>query len=202
MEETAAISAELIVRLASALVDDARAVQVEMQPLTKRVNFLVKVDINDHGKLVGRRGAHLKALKLIVKLMGQRHGESWELRALDPDESDREDRPQAKAPDTYDAHDALALLCDVLIQILEEKHEVGFVEDPRNTFIFTIKASVVQDYERLAVEQHEVVPEKGDPSDGDYRPAETMTLVAALGTFWYAYGRRDGVRFRVIVLGR
>lgn len=199
--EAATNAAELIVRLASALVDDARAVQLEMQPLVRRVNFLAKVDINDHGKLLGKRGAHLKPLKLLVKAMGRKHGEAWELFASDPDVGNREDRPQAKPPAVYDPTAARDLLGETLEAILEEPAILEAVEEPKNTFTFTIKAGVVQDYERL-VESHEVVTERGTPGEGDYRPAETMTLVAALGTFWYAYGRRDGVRFRVVVPGR
>lgn len=183
--------AELITKLIDCLIDDPRKTQLEARPMTRRVNWKAKVAINDTGKLIGKLGAHLKAIRVLVGLMGQRFGEDWRFAVEDPDDGERREPVRIERVAAYDPAPATAFLGEILGAILDEPAAINLTQDISSagcSYTFTIAARVIQDYERLV-----------EPFAIGY---EQLAPVAALGTIFRAYGRQQGVDFRVFVPGR
>ena len=183
-------SAELLSRLLEGLLDDPRRLELDATPLPRRVNWRVKVSFNDAGKLCGKGGEHIKSLIVLVRLLGERHGEQWILEVLDPDQGERvENLPIPDAP----AHlpgESLRLLYELLAEILTAPAVVKVTQTGGKPLVFNfeIRPANVQDYELLVT----AVPVQ----------RTELTPVAALGTLFRALGRQQGVSYRVEVPGR
>lgn len=181
--------APLIVRIIEAIIDDARSLELDTEPLTRRVNWRAKVNVNDAGKLIGKKGAHLKALRVLVGLMGQRFGEVWHVAVDDPDEGDIHEKPPIPMATDYKPAEALAFLVEILDAILTEKPSIGVAPGVEpSEFLFVIWPTSVADFETL-VKPYNLGREEIAP-------------IAALGTLFRAYGRQQGVNFRIETPGR
>lgn len=187
---------DLILKLAEALVDDPRRVSMEASEMPRRINWQVKVDINDAGKLIGKHGSHLKAFGLVVRLMGEKGGEDWRLVHVPPDDGERMERAPSETPKHYDPTIASEILKESLELILEAAPVVS-VDQHRNEFTFTVRPILAQDFARL-LDAVEITPARFNPA----RNAETLNLASALGTLWRAYGRKEGVYFKVNVIAK
>lgn len=182
--------ARLICRLVESIIDNSRALELEAQPMTRRVNWRAKVNVNDAGKLIGKKGAHLKSIRVLVGLMGQHFGEVWRFDVVDPDEAEIVEKDPI-APATaalYDTRPARELLVDVLETFCAERPGIVSEVNADAEIVFTIQPKSVRDYETLV--------------EGYNLGREQLTPVAALGTLFRAYGRQQGVTFRVEVPGR
>jgi predicted RNA-binding protein YlqC (UPF0109 family) len=67
------------------LVDDERAVRVEVFPATDSVTFEVYVARSDFGKLIGKEGAHAESIRTLLKAMSRKHNSKYVLNLIDPD---------------------------------------------------------------------------------------------------------------------
>jgi len=66
---------EMIETIARALVDVPEAVQVrEMESANGRVLYEIKVDSGDIGKIIGRQGRVIKAIRAVAKACAVRDG--------------------------------------------------------------------------------------------------------------------------------
>ncbi len=63
-----------VVRL---LVDDAKSVAAEEQPLDDGVELLLTVAESDRGKVIGRHGRTIDALRELARARGERDGRSY-----------------------------------------------------------------------------------------------------------------------------
>ncbi len=180
--------AELISRLIETLVDDPRRIELDAQTMPRRVNWRAKVDINDTGKLIGKKAAHLKSIRVLVCLMGQRFGEDWRFAVTDPDDAPRKEPRPIPPAENFNAGPACVFLKEILVAILDESPEVDILCDSAGDFTFRIRAKAIQDYERLV-----------EPIPVGY---DSLTPIAALGTLFRAFGRQQGVNFRVEVPSR
>lgn len=179
--------APLIVRIIEAIIDDARSLELDTEPLTRRVNWRAKVNVNDAGKLIGKKGAHLKAIRVLVGLMGQHFGEVWHVSVDDPDEGPIHEKPPIEPAANYNPALASQFLLEILETFLADAPEIG-VERAGDEFLFVIRPRNVGDYEKL-VEEYNL-------------GREQLAPVAALGTLFRAYGRQQGVTLRIEVPGR
>lgn len=182
--------AGLITRLIEALIDDPRKLELDARPMPRRVDWRAKVDINDTGKLIGKKAAHLKALRVLVALMGARYAEDWRFAVHDPDDGERVERePIQMAGKNFNAGPMAVFLAEILQAVLDASPGVDIVTAPaEDAFTFRIRPASVGDYERLV----EPVPVGYD----------SLAPVAALGTLFRAYGRQLGANFRIEVPGR
>ncbi len=191
---------DLVTKLVADLLADPRALELDAHAMTRRVNWTAKVDINDIGKLIGKKGAHLKALNLIVSLLGQRFGEDWRFSPVDPDDRPLATRDPVPDPQPVDRLSVAAFLREVLGGVLDEDPEITVEQRAASDLTFVVRARAVQDYERLVEEV--VIREPYTDREGVDRPAERLAPVAAIGTLFRAYGLRLGWKFRVEVPGR
>jgi len=181
----------LLRRTIETIIDHPRDLNIDYRLLHGRVDFIVLPNINDQGKVVGKMGAHIKALKLLMSLLGERQGVQFVLRLEEDTEGTRLPDPVRKpAQPTYSCSAHKQLLSDILKAILDEAPSVTVERDLTGgsvLYVFRIEAQRVQDYERL------VVP--GEDQDG-------QTVISALGTLFRAAGLRDGVGFKLEIPSR
>lgn len=181
---------QLVTQLIEGLIDDPRSLQLATASMPSRVNWRCKVGINDMGKLIGKQGCHLFALRAIVSLIGMKHGEDWRFRADDPDDGPRTERSRTPHNPNIDVMPAMHFLEHVLGACLSEVPVVGVGDDHEaaiaGEFHFTITPSTTEDRQKL------VTP----ISVG----LEELTPIAAIGTLYRAYGRQQGGSFTVDIL--
>lgn len=176
-------SAGALERLISALLDDPRKLELDANRLPRRVNWRLRVDINDAGKVIGKKGAHVKALALVVSRLGDRLGEVWTLKVEDPEEGPRgEPRRDASPPDHFSPAADLELLSDLLACLVGRGFELDVVADGSADWVFRVAAATFG--------EHEALVDKRQDEAGE-------TLIGALGTLFRAVGRRQGVGYRV-----
>jgi uncharacterized protein len=70
---------EAIERIVKALVDNADEVVVTEKPSDRSVMIVVQVAPGDMGKLIGREGRTIKALRSILYAASQKHGKRFVL---------------------------------------------------------------------------------------------------------------------------
>jgi uncharacterized protein len=70
---------EAIEKIVKALVDNADEVVVTEKPSDRSVMIVVQVAASDMGKLIGREGRTIKALRSILYAASQKHGKRFVL---------------------------------------------------------------------------------------------------------------------------
>lgn len=178
----------LLTDLVLALINYPQDLRITARPLTDgdgrhwRTDWTIQPNINDAGKIIGKKGAHVKALKRVMELLGERKGMRYVLR-VDNGAGERqpeiERQPAGPAFSPADHHD---LLLRLLEAILDETPAVEGTATPGAVmvFLFRIKAANRRDDELLA----EV-------------PAIGLSLVDALAVLFKAAGHRAGAYFKV-----
>ena len=69
-----------VVRL---LVDDAKEARVEQRAQGPDQLLEIRVQSADRGKIIGRRGRTIEALRVLTDIRGEREGQSYEVEVLD-----------------------------------------------------------------------------------------------------------------------
>ena len=85
---------ELVEYLARALVDQPEAVELKTTPQDGAVLYELKVAPGDVGKVIGRDGRTVNALRTVIQHAAQKKGEKARLEIID----DRKPAPQVVAP--------------------------------------------------------------------------------------------------------
>lgn len=79
-DSTAAADLLAVVRL---LVDEPREADVQQRDDGDDLLLEIRVQSEDRGKIIGRRGRTIEALRLLTDLRGEREGRSYEVEVLD-----------------------------------------------------------------------------------------------------------------------
>lgn len=79
-EATAATDLLAVVRL---LVDDPKEARVEQRTQGEDRLLEIRVRSDDRGKIIGRRGRTIEALRVLTDIRGEREGQSYEVEVLD-----------------------------------------------------------------------------------------------------------------------
>lgn len=179
---------DIIKALITGLIDDAQSLRLDAAEMPRRVNWRAKVDINDTGKLIGKKAAHLYSLRVLISLMGARFGEDWRFEVSDPDDGERKEKAEIQRVKEIDASPVREFLFRILEGVIAERPEIHFVAQTNEygwrEYAFTILATKA-DYSRLTTP---VMVGR-----------EKLAPVAALGTLFRAYGRQQGVSFTIQV---
>lgn len=189
-EDVAADTAALLRSLIELLVDRPADLTVDYRMMHGRVDFIVMPNINDQGKVVGKQGAHVKALKFLLARIGESAGQQYVLRLDEDPWGKREpEKPKPEAPPTYSYAKHLMVLGDILKAFHPEWTDVSVTAVPGQRYVFRISTASGLDY-GLLVSQRQ---------GGEF---EGQSLVTALGTLYRAAGLRDGVEMRIEVPSR
>jgi len=77
-------AADDLLRLARLLVDDPRSVEVETNEAAEgSVELRLRVAPDDRGKVIGRRGRTIDALRALARVRGDLEGRDYDLDVLD-----------------------------------------------------------------------------------------------------------------------
>lgn len=74
---------EAVEKVVRALVSDADAVEVSEVSDGKTIKFEVRVAESDMGRLIGREGRTVKAIRSLLYFAGQKHGKRFQLDLLE-----------------------------------------------------------------------------------------------------------------------
>ena len=183
-EENAEDITAVLVRLMTAYTDYPLNLAVTYRTMPGRVDWQVCPDVNDMGKLIGARGAHVKALQRVLQAMGDKYGQQFKLRLIEGS-GVREGEPVRRPAPDYNPADKKLLLGDVLGEMLDAPAKIGVEATGKNppAFTFNIAAGTHQDDERLCGQ--------------DYGPS----ALEALEVLFDAIGKKDGVEFSVVAAG-
>ncbi|MEO8198622.1 MAG: KH domain-containing protein [Thermoanaerobaculia bacterium] len=80
MDATAAADLLAVVRL---LVDDPKEARVDAVAQGPDQLLEIRVQSDDRGKIIGRRGRTIEALRVLTDIRGEREGQSYEVEVLD-----------------------------------------------------------------------------------------------------------------------
>lgn len=179
----------LLRRLLESFTDHHQDIELDFRAMRGRVDWLLKGNIDDQGKLVGKQAAHIKALKFILAAIGEKAGEQYFIRLLEAETGERgAPSPRRIAPPDYNPEPTLELLHDLLRELLEQSPLVEAFDDHNQDLLgwkFLITCHSIQDHERLVGEEGAV--------------PNAPSLLDALGTLFCAAGNRDGVSFKLDV---
>lgn len=182
----------LLRRLLESFTDHHGDLELKFREMPGRVDWLLKGNLNDQGKLVGRQAAHIKAIKFILAELGEVAGEQYFIRLMEANAGERGmPAPPRVAPADYDTTPAMELLYDLLKAMLDEPPTIGLIKDMAGDqpgWTFRIQCGRIQDYEKL------IEPVDGEPAN--------QTLLTSLGTLFRAAGNKDGVSFKIEVPSR
>lgn len=178
----------LITRLLEAMVDNPRNIRIEQDQKNRLLKWRVWVDASDYGKASGRRGTHVRALSIVVGLMGKRSQAWWVLRLEDSD-GEQGERVEIEDAETFDARPTVELLGQVLAAFLDRPAllQATFARAHAGTIIVTmgIRPETQGD---LALLTDIIKDELGE-----------ITPLEALGTIFKTIGRQLGVVLKVEV---
>lgn len=151
-----------------------------------RLDWILQPHARDFGAIIGARGSHLGALRLIAQKLGEEVSEHWRIES--PDDGGRGPqffkRVPVPEPDSHDSRPDERFL----LELLEGMKIPALVQSGAATpsgFLFKIKPNTREAQAAL------LDPDPEDRSDN---------LLAALGTIFRAMGRRQGVRYEVALL--
>jgi predicted RNA-binding protein YlqC (UPF0109 family) len=74
---------QAVERIVKALVGEPEAAQVSEAADGKNVHIEVRVAAGDYGRLIGREGRTIKAIRSILFVAGQKHGKRFQLDLLE-----------------------------------------------------------------------------------------------------------------------
>jgi len=189
LETTHALLEDLLL----SLVDKEGALTLRANEHTGRIDWTVGVDINDITKIIGKGGAHMRAIRLIVDLMGRAKNpvEIWNFEHDEPEEGLRHRREDMEQPNFHDPEDDTILLSEILSAIGVDC-SVAVSGAIAGGFDFSIRPHS-QAANQALLEPHEAIYKRWQ------KEREPLNLAAALGTLWRAVGKKNGVRYRVSV---
>lgn len=167
---TAAVVRDLIASFS----DHPGALAVDVAAVGQDTLFTVRPSPKDKGKVIGRKGCHVRALKAIAGAAGARAGATYLLVVVDG--ADKNGEPNRG--DEYDPNRIADILART-VQLVAGSGPVAAVDavNPQS-FTFTIRASSPEDLRVLGC------------------CVEAGTLAGAIDTLLRAHAGREGVKFR------
>lgn len=180
---------DLIHDLLASFTAKPEEIAIEVKEHPGRVYWVVKACGEDTPRIVGRSGAHLKALQFLVREIGKSLDSTHSLELLDPEPGMRPDEPKEPTATSHDPSREVVLLQNLVeaLGVSESKVE-AFLRperlDGRLYFDLNVWVRDDQDYKLLTV----------PPS-----VKSKATVVEALGVLFRAGAKRNGIRINIVV---
>lgn len=173
---------DLLRRLMESYLFFPRDLHIEPKGDGARTDFVVEVHPDDQKLAIGYRGCHIKAMFLILALIGRAEKKDYRFVLVDrvPQLSERAAPIQAQR---YDPFPARNLLLETLKAIFEDTPIVEMTgsDFPPLNYTFLIRCAGENDWLRLTSSIRR----------------DDLTLEGALGTIFRAWANKDGVVFKI-----
>lgn len=181
---------DLLRELVETFIDHANSLAIDHKCVPGATYWTMQGHADDYGKLVGKKGAHVNALTLLVSAMGTAADQLFTFKLLDPEPAPRRASSPPKQADHYDPRPARDLLCRILENLGIGQFAVDDIMPPGRMPIevmFRIAVRTDEDYRALTV-----APDNSPKG---------LSVIAALGTIWRAMANKHGIRTQLEVLG-
>lgn len=183
MTEETQTDCDLLRLLVESFIDHPNHLSVVAKDYRDAVYWEFRAHTDDHPKIVGKRGAHVHALSLLVRKIGLARETVYYFELLEPEPGRRREASPPKAVEAYDAGPARKLLEDILTELGLGQFAIEVLSKPFSEsgplqYRFEIILRTEEDYAALTV------PEPSNPN---------ATTIGALGTLFRARARKDGV---------
>ena len=159
--------------------------------------FAMKGALEDEPILIGTRGSHVNALKLLVEKMGDAEERNFNLRLITEGKPQGLRKREKLDVVSHDPSEDIKLLCRVLSAVgLDLKSgfavSVGSGYGPRKslTFVFEIKVQTDEQYLQLTVPSESYI---------NRMTMEEATIIGAIGSLFRAIAMKSGVRYNLVV---
>lgn len=164
--------------LIGAFTDHRESIVVTMRELQLSVAYTIRVHDEDQGKVIGKGGLHIRAIKHIMAKAGRSVGLAIRVTLLTDEERRSVGAPFRSNPN-YDPKNAVELL-KTIVASLTPNPTVVTAEKSDEAIYFQIGLGAKSDFDQFNL------------------PDETgMTTKAALEALWKAYGNKEGAIFYV-----
>lgn len=188
IEERASELTELLRRLLEACVVHPNDLSVEYYAMRNRVDWKIRANVNDQGRLVGKRGAHIQAVQFLMRELGVRDGNKYVVTLESDGVGERKLGDEDYFAPSIQKTNAMTieLLAAVLKEFLDEDAKIEIFNRiaEGDGVLFRINPVRMQDYEALV-----------SPPDG----RSNQTLLTELGTLFRAIGRGWGINLSLEV---
>lgn len=185
IKQTEALIREILTRC---LIDHPDALRIDPRVVPGGCYWTLQTHADDHRKVVGAKGAHIKALTWLIERIGRAHGLNFKTWLKEPPEGDRQPMPPVPPADRYDPRRAAALLVDIVTAFLgRDAVEAGTVIEPRH------------DGTRTEVPPFALVYTFHMITRDPQAAAALETLAANVGDLFRAYAAKEGVAFALEV---
>ena len=167
--------------LIAAFTDHREAITVTMRELSFSVAYTIRVHDEDQGKVIGKGGLHIRAIKHLMQKAGKSVGLAIRVTLLTDEERRNVGAPFRSNP-SYDPKPAVELLKSVVASLTG------------NPSVVTAEKSDEAIYFQIALGSREDFNEFHTPDEMN------MTTKAALEALWKAHGNKEGAVFYVDVV--
>jgi predicted RNA-binding protein YlqC (UPF0109 family) len=192
---------EVLRALVTTFIDHPACLEINAEEFTGAVYWSLRGNADDHGKLVGKGGSHVKAMTFLVAQFGVARGEIHAFKLLEPTVGVRRPATPPKTAQSFDEEPARKILERVIgalavgEYVVSTSYESGKYVSQANrsgsneamplSYVFQIAVRDDTDYRSLTVPP--------DVVDG-------ATVVGALGTLYRASANKEGVKFQLEVI--
>lgn len=173
---------ELLRKLMESFLFFPRDLHIEPKGEDGRIDFVIEVHPDDQKLAIGFRGCHIKAMHLILHMIGRAEKKDYRFVLVDrvPQQSERA-APQIAQ--RYDPLPAKALLLELLKAVFDYTPiiEMTRSEVAPLTYTFSIICATEHDWLRLTTKTGR----------------DAINLEGAIGTIYRAWANKDGVVFNI-----
>lgn len=179
---------DLLRELVETFIDHAHALSISAKEVPGAVYWTMQGHADDYGKLVGKKGAHVDAMTLLVSSLGTAADQLFTFKLLEPEPAPRRPASPTKTAAHYDPVPARDLLCRILDNLGLGQFAVSYKveKDAQISVLFEIAVRTDEDYRALTV-----APENSPKG---------LSVIAALGTLFRAHANKRGIRTQLEVL--
>jgi predicted RNA-binding protein YlqC (UPF0109 family) len=183
---------EILIQLIGSYTFLPEYLDVEAKEHLGSTYFRAHVHGDDFPAVVGRQGSHIKALQCFVAAVGEAAGEVYAISLSEPTmPRTRQSFDRVPFQTNYDPEPAGDLMRELLGMVGLGQHTVEIRRDTYNggnnplNFLFVIFVRSNDDYLKLTAPL------------GAVGRLDQPVLIAAIGTLFRAYGKKNGVDFKV-----
>ncbi len=178
---------ELLREVIASYTDHPGDIRISTKPVPGALFFVIDVHADDQGKVIGKGGIHLRALKFLVAEIGRDSGTAYRITLNEPEARSRKIETPTRENENYNALAACGLLARLVAFIAGGQTRVESERLIQGGHLFKITFQSEVDRARFT----SVYPGTGIPG---------VTLLGVIETLWRAFANKEGTHFTLLAL--